>query len=263
MDQLRILVARSLLITLLCSVSQLPANAGDDSTVPAAAPLATNAELDALLEARDWKRLSPALMALSSPRDAASFARVADWLKGKLLSGAGFLVAYVYMRDLWAAGNGLNVDDPKNDLRVSAGMIALYAFELIVIDGAKCEDRSAPDNRVHQLLSLNAATFSFLKSRPAELKENLVTTALAFEKKTAPMRRDDDLLCRDGMDQMKAGLERGTQREVPTPPGHIGRTVDVTPPPDWAPKFVPPQTYVPIQSGARATMRETLLKLIQ
>jgi len=257
MDSLRALVAICLLIALLLYAPH--ASAEDASTVPAAA-LPTNAELDALLEARDWSRLSP--LVLGQTRDAASFRRRLDWLHVKLDSGAGFLVAYAYMRNLWVVGSAAKIDDPGNDLRVTAGMMALYAYELIMIDGAKCEDRSAPGNRLNQLLTLNPATFSFLKSRPNELKEKIVTTAVAFEKRTAPLRRDDDLLCRDGMDQMRAGIERGTQQEVPNR-GHYGKTVEVTPPSDWTPKFVPPQTYVPIQNGARATMRETLLKLIQ
>jgi hypothetical protein len=258
MNRLRALLATSLLVTLLSSVSPISASSEDVSTVPAGAP-PTNAELDALLEARDWGRLSSAL--LSPPSDAVK--RYLDWLQVKLAGGAGFLVAYSYMRYLWIAGNASKVDDPGRDLRVTAGMIALYAYELIVIDGAKCEDKSAPDNRMSQLLSLNPATLSFLKSRPAELKEKVVALALALEKRTAMLRRDDDLLCRNGLDEMKAGLERGTQREVPNTSGYYGRRVLVAPPPDWVPKFVPPQTYVPIQNTARAEMREALRELIQ
>jgi hypothetical protein len=207
MNRLRALLATSLLVTLLSSVSPISASSEDVSTVPAGAP-PTNAELDALLEARDWGRLSSAL--LSPPSDAVK--RYLDWLQVKLAGGAGFLVAYSYMRYLWIAGNASKVDDPGRDLRVTAGMIALYAYELIVIDGAKCEDKSAPDNRMSQLLSLNPATLSFLKSRPAELKEKVVALALALEKRTAMLRRDDDLLCRNGLDEIRRGW-RGERSE--------------------------------------------------
>jgi hypothetical protein len=259
MNYLYTLLATGLLVTLLSSAPPTSIAAEDKSTVPAGAS-PSNTELDALLKAKDWTHLSSAL---SSPRDSAAFARVLDWLHVRLDEGAGFMVAYAYMRNLWTAGNALKAEDPAKDLRLTAGMIALYAYELIVLDGAKCEDQTAPGNRVSQLFSLNPALFSFLKSRPANLKEYVVTIALAFEKKTASLRGDDDLLCRDGMDQMKAGLERGTQQEVPNTSGHFGKTIAVTPPAGWTPKFVPPETYIPIQKKARAAMRENLLKLIQ
>jgi hypothetical protein len=225
----------------------------------AAAPPSKN-DLDALLEAKDWTRLGPALL---PPRDPVSLGRILDWLHAKLDNGAGFMVAFSYMRNLWVAGSALNVEDTEKDMRVTAGMIGLYTYELTVIDGAKCEDRSAPDNRVHQLLTLNPATFSFLKSRPTALKTKIVLVALAFEKRTALLRSDDDLICRDGLDQMRAGLQRGTQTEVPNTSGHVGRTVAVTPPPHWVPKLVPPATYIPMQNAARATMQGNLLKLIE
>ncbi len=258
MDQFRALAAASLLLALLFCPPR--ASAQDVSTAGSATPPA-NAELEVLLQARDWNRLSSALK--EQPRDAAAFANRLDWLHVKIDEGAGFLVAFSYMRDLWLAGNALKVEDPKTDMRMTAGMIALYAYELVVIDGAKCEDQSAPNNRASQLLSLNPATFSFIRSRPAALKEWLIAIALALEKRTAPLRRDDDLLCRNGLDEMRAGLERGTQKEIPNAPRYYGKKVEVTTPPDWTPKFLSPETYVPIQNDARAKMREILLKLTQ
>jgi len=173
------------------------------------------------------------------------------------------MVVLMYTRNLWIAGGALNVSDPSKDIRVTAGLMALYAYELIVIDGAKCEDRSAPSNRASQLLRFNSATFGFLKAQSVELKPKIVEIALALEKKTAPLRKDDDLICRNGMEEMKAGLERGTQREVPNTSGHYGKTVEVAPPPDWAPKLVPSATFVPMQESARATMQQNLLKLVE
>ena len=114
-----------------------------------------------------------------------------------------------------------------------------------------------------QLFSARAATLVFLKKQPADLKSKIVDLSIALEKKTAPLRRDDDLICRDGMDQMRASLERGTQRKVPNTSGHYGETVEVAPPPDWAPKFLSPEIYAPIQEKDRAQMREALLKLLE
>jgi hypothetical protein len=62
---------------------------------------------------------------------------------------------------------------------------------------------------------------------------------------------------------MKAGLERGTQQEIPNQPGMVGRSIGVTPPSDWVPKFASPEVYEPKQEKARAEMRELLRKLIE
>jgi hypothetical protein len=176
-------------------------------------------------------------------------------------NGGGFFLALLYARDLWNVGDSAKIADPAKDPRLTAGLISLYAFELIVIDGTKCEDRSAPDNRLSQLLTQRAAALNFLKQQPPDIKGKIVDIAIALERKTAPLRKDDDLICRDGMDQMRAGLERGTQQEVPNTSGHVGKTIAVTPPPDWTPKFVSPDVYSPLQVKARADMRGNLLRL--
>ena len=147
-------------------------------------------------------------------------------------NGGGLLLPTIYARDLWAIGSNLKVSDPNTDMRVSAALISFYAYEITIIDGAKCEDQSAPSNRVSQLLRNGAATFAFLKQQPPDLKMKVVDVAIALERKTAPFRTDDDLICRGGMDEMKASLERGKQQEVPNTTGHYGKTIAVTPPPD-------------------------------
>jgi hypothetical protein len=109
----------------------------------------------------------------------------------------------------------------------------------------------------------NGPALAYLKAKPSELKVRLVDTVIAMEKRTAPLRKEDDLLCRDGMAQMKAGIEAGKTKEVPTPLGQIGKTVVVDPPRDWSPKFVSPEKYKPLQDQARAAMKPNLLKLLQ
>jgi hypothetical protein len=102
---------------------------------------------------------------------------------------------------------------------------------------------------------------AFLKQQPRELKSKMVDLAIGLEQKTAPLRADDDLICRGGMDQMKAGLDR--HQQAPTPDGQIGNTVAVAPPPDWSPKLVSPEIYRPVQEKARDEMRENLLKFVE
>jgi hypothetical protein len=222
--------------------------------------LPSYADLDALLAARSWNRLGDALSQPGTIEDA--WKRL-NWLKTRVENGAGFFVSILYARDLWAIGNLQKVDNPALDLRESAAVISLYTYELILIDGSKCEDRSAPGNHLAQLFKSRATALAFLKQQPRELKSKMVDLAIGLEQKTAPLRADDDLICRGGMAQMKAGLDRHLQQQAPTPDGQIGNTVAVAPPPDWSPKLVSPDIYRPVQEKARDEMRENLLKFVE
>ena len=222
--------------------------------------LPSDADLDALLAARSWDRLGNAL---SQPGTKEEAWKRLNWLKTRVEGGAGFFVSIIYARDLWAIGSLQKVDNPALDLRESAAVISLYTYEIIVIDGAKCEDRSAPSNHLTQLLKSRAAALAFLKQQPPELKSKMVDLAIGLEQKTAPLRTDDDLICRGGMDQMKASLDRRSQQQASTPAGQTGNTVAVAPPPDWSPKLVSPETYRPMQEKARDAMREYLLKFVE
>jgi hypothetical protein len=88
-------------------------------------------------------------------------------------------------------------------LRIAAGMLALYTYELILIDGATCEDQTAPAHRVEQLLKIGGPALAYLKAQSHEIKAQVIDNAIALEKQTALLRKEDDLLCRDGLEQMK------------------------------------------------------------
>src|SRR6202011_2603809 len=104
-----------------------------------------------------------------------------------------FFLTFSYARTLWIVGNSVNTTGPS-DLRLTAGMMTLYTIELIVIDGAKCKDRTAPDARLLQMRTQQAATLEYLKAQPPEMKSKIIATAIAMEQKMAPLRSDDDLI---------------------------------------------------------------------
>jgi hypothetical protein len=224
------------------------------------ADLPSDQDLDALLLAKKWNELGTALSRAKSPE---SVGRKLDWLQSRLDVGGGSLLGFIYAKDLWDIGEAQKVKDPNQDLRLTAGLITLYTYELIAIDGAKCADHSAPSHRVDQLVMNNAPALAYLKAQPQELKDKIVNLAIAMEKKTASLRKLDDLLCRSGLEEMQAGLAAGKTREVPTPPGQVGKSVEVEAPADFAPRLLTPQSYQPDQERARANMKATLLKLIQ
>lgn len=255
----------SAIIGFVCGVGTLimidQAPAQGQAQGPGAASLPSDSQLDALLAARDWKALAAALYFSDS---AAWVTHRIKWLQARVHEGGGSLLDVLYLRDLWKLGNIVKDDDPNNDTRLAAGLIWLYTYEVIAIDGAKCEDRTAPAHRVEQLTALNpdSAVLAYMKAQSPATKAKYVDYAIAYEQRTAPFRKEDDLLCRDGTDQMQAGIAAGTTHEAPTSPGGVGTTVEVDPPPGYMPKYLPAATYLPLQRQARASMRTTLLRIL-
>jgi len=229
-------------------------------TLPRAAPLPSDEQLDALLAARNWDGLVTAFEGLKSDE---SLVRALDWLDARINSGGGSLLGFLYSRFLWNLGSAQNVNDPDKDPRLRAGLMVLYTLQLIIIDGTKCADQSAPGHRIDQLLADYGPVIQYLKTKRAKFKAKVIDAAIALEKRTAPLRKDDDLLCRGGLEEMMAGIEAGRAKQIPTPPDQIGKTIVVDPPPDYAPKFVAPQTYKPMQAKARSEIRSDLLKMLR
>jgi len=221
----------------------------------------TYGHLDALLQSKNWNGLG---VALTPRNDPAPLAISMDWLHERIGSGGPYFLTVIYARDLWDVGVARNSDDPTTDMRVTSAMITLYAYELIQIDGAECEDRTALTHRFDQLIQARIETLRYLKSRPQRVKDWVFDIAVAFERKTAPLRaHNDELLCRGGMEEMMAGINAGRTQELPNPQGYYGRQMGVSPPPDWQPKFLPPNIYEPGKIEARADMRQKLEKFIE
>lgn len=254
-----VLFAVAAIAAMTCLLLHSTATAQVEASAAAAVP--SDAELDAMLAARNWTGLSAVLV----PLRADTAVRLQNWLQTRIIkTGGALLLDLIYIRNQWLAGNAKKIDDPVMDPLVNAGTMALYTYAIIIIDGSKCEDVSAPANRRMQLLTDYGPALRFLKGRPASVKSTAVDVAIFLEKNTASVRKDDDLICRAGMAQIMAGLERGAQQELPKQPGMLGKAaIAVTPPPDWVPKFASPEVYKPKQDEFRALMPELLRKLIE
>jgi hypothetical protein len=224
------------------------------------APLPSDEQLDALLAARNWDGL---VTAFEGVRSDGSLVRALDWLDARINSGGGSLLGFLYSRFLWDIGSVQNVNDPDKDPRFRAGLMVLYTLQLIIIDGTKCADQSAPGHRIDQLLADYGPVIAYLKTKPTKFKAKVIDAAIALEKRTASLRKDDDMLCRGGLEEMMAGIEAGETKDAPTPSGQVGKTIVVDPPPGYAPKFVAPETYKPMQEKARSEIRSDLLKMLQ
>jgi hypothetical protein len=225
---------------------------------PAAGGLPSNEQLDALVAAKKWNELAEALAEVT---DAEQFARKVDWLKAKVDAGGGLPLVLAYSQSLWDAGQSTPSADPDKDLRVTAAFMLLYTYALIAVDGVKCEDQSAPGHRLDQVLEMDVPILKFLKARPRKLKDKLIAGAINYEKFTAPLRQDDDVMCRGGLHEIMAGLEHGTTHEEPATTGQAGQSIAVQAPPDYAPQFPAPKTYQPLQVKARSLLKSNMTVL--
>jgi hypothetical protein len=227
-----------------------------------AATLPSDDQLDALLAARKWDDLGTALSLATSGEPVV---RMMSWLRSRIDSGGGSMLGFIYANNLWSLGSAKRIDDPDREarVRVAAGVIILYTYELIAIDGAKCGDRASPHYRMELLAMNNGPALAYLRAKPDDIKAKVVEMAIALEKKTAPLRKADDWLCRRRMELMRAGIEAQKAREAQSPTGQVGTTRAVDPLIDHVPGFLTPELYLPVQERARSNMKADLLKFLQ
>jgi hypothetical protein len=71
------------------------------------------------------------------------------------------------------------------------------------------------------------------------------------------------VLCRGGLDEIMAGLEEGSTHEEATPAGQVGQSHAVQAPASYAPRFLPPKKYLPLQAKARAGLKADLTQALR
>ena len=182
--------------------------------------------LNRLLVAQDYSALGETIRSVSRQADLRSDL---DWLRARMLEGHSAFVTMLYSRLLWVAAGGLP-DPHKGQMRQTAAMTTLYAHAAIAVDGARCGDPTAPSRRAEQLMGWNPEIWPFIASLTAEERQRLVQVAVQIEMNTASQRDaagDIQFLCRYGLEETQYNLTHGTARDVPTPPGMVGRTVEL------------------------------------
>lgn len=184
------------------------------------------AALDALLAAKDYKKLGVTIQSVSRPEDLRSDL---DWLKDKMMSGETAWATMLYARLLWAASEHYP-SATQTQLKQTAAMATLYAYAAIQIDGARCGDRTAPAHRLQQLMAWNPEIWPFIASLPETDRSIVVKLVPLLERHTA-VRRDQhgdvEFLCRSGLEETSYNLQHGGSREVAARPGQIGRQIEL------------------------------------
>lgn len=233
---------------------------------PSGLPLPANAaELDQLLSQKQYLKLG---QALQQANDFNSISLNMNWQRLRLQAGASSFVNYGYMFSLFRLGASVpdaSLPEEKKsaaELKKTAVVILLYTYELITLDGTKCKDVSAPERHLQTLFKTFGYVLSFAASLSDADVDMVVKAALRMEHLTAPWRGNDDFLCRGGVAELQSGVQKGTVREVPTPPGSVGKTMEVTPDPAYQPEFVDRDIWKPKQDQIRATMPATLAKVV-
>lgn len=218
------------------------------------------ARLDRLLEAKDYAALGDTIAGVTSAIDMASDL---DWLKAQMLEGNSAFISMLYARQLWILANHLPAEKAV-PVKRTAAMATVYAYAAITVDGVRCGDRSAPSRRAEQLMTW-IPIWPFIRSLSAEERQALTQIVVALESRTAAQRGasgDVDFLCRNGLEEMRYNMEHGTAREVPTPAGGIGRTVELYGDGNYEPSVRPESEWRPEAMEARSSLPAELSTLI-
>jgi len=219
------------------------------------------AALDQMLAGKQFSALTVRLRDVTNGDD---LVLDLNWERARIIDGAGFAVVYSYMYDLWRLGAALP-PAAGVDVKQTAGAMFAYGIALVMLDGPRCADPSAPSHRLDQLRSQNLDLTKFIVGQPRAARMLMGTMALEFDQATATLRRSDDVLCGGGLDAINAGLLADGDKplpEQPSAPGIIGRTFAVSPSPGYQPKFVGEAMWRPKQEAVRATLAATLTRLL-
>lgn len=218
--------------------------------------------LDAMLARGEMATLTARLRSARSLQDASLDL---NWEQKQIFDGAGFMLSYAYMYDLWRVGFALPGED-GDGLKQAAAMMFLYSLDLIEVDGPRCDDVSAPAHRRDQLLGQNRSIVAYLQALPREKRSSAGSLSLDIESATAPSRKDDAVLCSGGLAEMREGLDANggaSLKRVPSAPGTGGEAYAVPPPVGFRPKFVGADVWRPKAEAARAALPSSLDRLLK
>jgi hypothetical protein len=250
-----------MLLTLLIAGTVYLAPLQDSPVMDAPMP-ANAAQLDAMLETRDFAGLG---LALSDPKDGEALFRNMNWERIQTIKGAPLVVTFLYIRDLRAMAE-LLPEPGKAQNRESASMMALAAYAVITIDGAYCADGTAPAHQMNQLARIAGDSLSEVDKLPLETRKVLARIVPQIEAHTASSRLRDGYnltVCRGGMAEMSAALKAGPPKEVPTPKGRFGRSFQVDAGPAYKPELTDPAVAAKIVAERRTRLPQTLTRMLK
>lgn len=256
---------RGSFIGLTLALAVAAASPAAAAQAPAPPPAAQGGEraarLSALLAAQDLMTLG---RMIREPVTEADVRTDLDWLKDRLMEGNSAWIAMLYAKLLWSVADR-SPPEAAGELRQTAVMAALYAYAAIGIDGARCGDRSAPSNRLNQLIGWEIGIWAFLTEMTPEHRQRAINLAVLIEERTRARRDskgDVEFLCRAGMEEMSYNMAHGTMREIEAKPGQFGRQIVVDGDGKYRPSVREDKVWRPEAQAARSSLRARIAKLV-
>jgi hypothetical protein len=180
-----------------------------------------------------------------------------DWEELQVVQGGSVFYSFLYLDDFWQIGVKFPNDPNNGAIKRFAGVIGLYALQQIEIDGARCQDPSAPGHRVDQLTAGRGPVWQYVLGLPEQTRRDLAFEALKLEARTAKLRHDDPALCSGGAANMAEALKHDNTPLTAT--GGGPREVAVAP----IAAYVDPVVSAPIQVKTRAAMPMVLARALK
>jgi hypothetical protein len=217
------------------------------------------AALDRDLAAQNYTALAEAVL---KPRPSDDLKPALAWARTGTLQGRSIIVPLIYSSLLWNLGASF----PQfAQFKTSSGIIALYALLVAHADGPKCSDPTAPSHRIDVIKRDYHKQFEAIASLPAATQHDALAAALRIERETAPLRQDDKYLCRFGMQETLATLQRHSKEKVAVKKpesAFAGFEIEIPADASYEPSFLPREEWVAKQAALRATFPQLLASLV-
>lgn len=215
-------------------------------------------KMENLLAAEDWFELGKLL---KNPKDQTEFDADLMWLQRKTFEGKSAFLSLSYGAGLWYVASAISDENQKRQVQSTSLLIHLYAIAASNIDGAQCVDRTAPQNRIEQIMRYTPEIWTFAASLSDEERTQKVNYVVEVDKTTAekPLETGDaNFLCKGGMSQITFGLANGTTREVAPEPSQFGRQIKVDDGGKFKPELVSKEEWGKIAATRRVELRTVI-----
>lgn len=229
--------------------------ASPPANTPTPANDAVRAELDGLLQKKDYLELQRRVL---EPRTREELSAFLDWGRERWFEGNSAAVPFIHSRLLWSVASS----NPRlADLKMTAASALLYVLEVVRIDGARCGDRTAPNDRFFKIARAGRELLAFAAAASPDDREQMISLAELAERNTAVVRDekgDVDFVCRYGLEETTYNLTHGSSREVPNQPGQFGRQIVLSGDGKYKPSLRPDTDWKPEAAKLRASLRADL-----
>jgi len=205
--------------------------------------------LDKLLSEHNYAELANSTRNSS---DSSLIVSELDWGKTRTMAGKSVIVPLLYSTKLWVVGSA---NPQYANLRETAALITIYSLMVIYADGVKCADQTAPGHRIDAVATQYREPLEMLATLPVAQRTTIIEAAARMEAHTAPLRTNDNYLCRFGMQETIDNLKKGqTVKELQPQPGQVGKQFLIQDDLDYEPEYVSREQWEPEQRKSRSRL---------